>query len=277
MRLGTATSFLGRLRGRLSDERGFTLIELLVAVTVGMVVIIAATDMMDASGRAATETLDRVDGVQRGRGAMEQVTQRLRSQVCPAEGVAPILYGDADEVTFYADLSSRPDGAFSPEVRRLSIAPSAQPDEHDVLGEDIWEWQPAYPAPPGTQATPSYAAALATKNASVAQDRTSRILLTNVAPITDTAGVDQPVFRYYGFDNSNPAVADRELPVPLDATTRDEVVRITVSFDTRPTRGDVGAGQARNVRSELDSRFENSVFVRSADPTQGGRDPSACY
>ena len=113
-------------RARLAAEDGFTLTELMVACAVGMIVILAATNLLDSSGRASGSVLDRVDGNQRGRVAMEQITQRLRSQVCPVDGATPVLYGDGNQVTFYADLSTRTDGLFQPEVRRLRFVPSSK-------------------------------------------------------------------------------------------------------------------------------------------------------
>lgn len=262
-----------RLRVRLGQDDGFTLIELMVACLVGTVVIIAASSLIDASGRASVTVLDRVDAVQRGRVAMEQVTQRLRSQVCPSDSVPPVLYGDATQVTFYADLSNRTDGLFQPEVRRLRFNAS-----EGRLYEDVWEYQTTAPTAtaPGGPTVPSYAAALQTANLPPTPPPTStRRILDDVRQTKNATGVVQPVFTYFGFDTASPPAA--ELPLgasgaQLSADDRDRVVRVGVAFDAQPARKAGGTA----ARSAIDTRFENSVFVRTADPLLPTRDLAAC-
>ena len=252
------------MRTRLTAEGGFTLIELMVACAVGMIVILAATNLIDSSGRASSSVLDRVDATQRGRVAMEQVTQRLRSQVCPVDGVTPVLYGDANQVTFYADLSNRADGLFQPEVRRLRFNASEK-----KLYEDIWQYQTTPPTATsaGSPTLPAYAATLQTANPTTSPTST-RMILDNVRPVTS-----QPIFKYYAFDNAvSPPAADRLLTAPLTPADRDLVVRVGVAFDAQPVRNPGG----KAARADLDTRFENSVFVRTADPLQPARDPASC-
>ena len=59
--------------------------------------------MVDVSQRASSRVEARVDSTQRGRVAMEQVTQRLRSQVCLGSA-SPIVSATDTDVTFFADL-----------------------------------------------------------------------------------------------------------------------------------------------------------------------------
>src|SRR4051794_28138499 len=101
----SVSSVIGRLRARLRSERGFTIIEMLVASAIGVVVLLVLLNLLDATQTATSRVTARVDGTQRGRTAMEQVTQRLRSQTC-VSSLTPIIVGDttsptdANSVTF---------------------------------------------------------------------------------------------------------------------------------------------------------------------------------
>src|SRR3954470_19511658 len=114
-----------RLRRRLRSERGFTLIEMLVASALGLVILTAMLTLLDASQTASSRVTARVDGTQRGRVAMEQVTQRLRSQICLGSAT-PLITGhatsptDANSVTVYSDLGNGSD--FLPEKRRIYVS-----------------------------------------------------------------------------------------------------------------------------------------------------------
>src|SRR5262245_26341607 len=92
------------LRRRASDESGFTLIELLAGMMVGLIVLMAAFMLVDHATEASQAIANRQDAVQRGRIAMERVTRQLRSQVCLGEETEPITAGNANSVTFFADL-----------------------------------------------------------------------------------------------------------------------------------------------------------------------------
>ena len=261
------STLIRRVRRRLGQDDGFTLIELMVACLVGTVIVIAASSLIDASGRASVTVLDRVDAVQRGRVAMEQMTQRLRSQVCPSDSVPPVLYGDGTQVTFYADLSKRTDGFFQPEVRRLRFNAT-----EERLYEDVWEYQTTAPTAttPGAPTVPTYARTLQTATPTTAPTSTRRIL--DDVRQTRSSGVTQPVFTYFGFNTASPPAAEAPLSSPLSADSRDQVVKVGVAFDAQPLRKAGGT----DARSEIDTRFENSVFVRTADPLLPTRDLAAC-
>ena len=67
---------------RLREETGATLIEVLTAVTIGTIVFAAILTMLESTVRHNTGVLSRTDAMQRGRLAMDMITQELRSQVC---------------------------------------------------------------------------------------------------------------------------------------------------------------------------------------------------
>ena len=119
------TRLAGRVRARLRCQRGFTLIEMVVACFTGMIVLLALLNLLDSAQTASSRTIARVDGTQRGRVAMEQVTQRLRSQICLGAALPLITTDaasptDANSITFYSDLGNGSD--FLPEKRRLYVS-----------------------------------------------------------------------------------------------------------------------------------------------------------
>ena len=101
----TTASAVGVLMTRARDESGWTLIELLMAMTIGVVVLLAAFMLVDASAPLAQKTQDRVDAAQRGRLAMEIIGAELRSQVCMPGAVPPIMptVSDSSNVWFYGN------------------------------------------------------------------------------------------------------------------------------------------------------------------------------
>lgn len=250
-----------RLRARLGESDGMTLIELLVSVVIGMVVVMAAAGLMDASGRASAEVQDRVDAVQRGRVAMEQVSQRLRSQVCLNVSTPAVAYADSNEIRFYTDLGPY-SPTFAPQARRLQYVAGGT-GQNGSLVESVWD----------TVVLGTTPAATSTATFGRTPDRT-RTLIGDVTLARDIDDFDGdgnktelvPLFRYYRF-TLNPATPNDELQSPLGAAEMQSVVKIGVTFDARPTRGP-------RSRSELDTRFATEIFVRTADPNDPVNSPS---
>jgi len=82
------------IRRRLNDDqRGFTLVELLTAISIGMIVLMAAFMVLDRTISASGQIADRSEALQRGRQAMSTITRELRSAVCVGN-TFPIIAGD---------------------------------------------------------------------------------------------------------------------------------------------------------------------------------------
>ena len=84
-----------------------TLPEVLVTMVIALVLSLATFALVDVTIRRTGEISSRVDGVQRGRVAMDLMTRQLRSQVClgaSAPASRSIVAGSATSVTFYAEL-----------------------------------------------------------------------------------------------------------------------------------------------------------------------------
>jgi type II secretory pathway pseudopilin PulG len=225
-----------RLRRRLRSEKGFTLIEMLVACVVGIVVLISTLTLLDASQTASSRVVARVDGTQRGRVAMEQVTQRLRSQICLGSAV-PLITDDAssptdaNSVTFYSDLGNGSD--FLPEKRRIYVS-GTDLRERVIAGTGL---------PPNTTFT------------TTPRDRT---IMQNIKPVVQ-GGNNLPYFRYYMFDNATPPQPTVEVTPPLSSAYH--IVQVVVAFRA-----------AAGKEDRVDTNFVNGVYSRAADP--GSSDPN---
>jgi hypothetical protein len=239
---------LRRARRRLRDQRGFAIMELLVSCLIGTIVLMVVLDLVDTSLEASSRVESRVDGTQRGRSAVEQVLQRLRSQTCVQlddgsgshNQAPPIVYGDQNEVSFYADLGSDSDAA--PELRRLYVV-------GNDLREDVTD---------GVETANGWT--FPTQDPALNRTRT---LLDGVKPSKDAAGVTRPYFRYYAYDTAALAEPTVLLNTPLTAADIAQVVKVQFAFRAQP----IGA---RDEMSDTD--FENSVITRFANP--GASDPT---
>ena len=173
-------------RRRLRDQSGFTLMELIVATGLGMVIVIAALGLMDSSQTSGARVSARVDGTQRARAALEQLTQRLRSQVCVGFNT-PVVSAKESEITFYADFG---DEAFTPEKRRFYIA-------GDQLREQVWA---------GVGTPPNVTFPTLTRE---------RVVISGIERVKDGTGNPMPWFTYFAYDASSPTEPREQLPATV--------------------------------------------------------------
>lgn len=232
-------------RVRVRDERGFTLTELLMSVTIGVGVLLAAYTLSTAVLHAQTNISDRSESIARGRTAMEQITQQLRSQVCLGPGMPAIVSGDSNQVVFYADLAST---TFVPQKRSLAFSGGAV-TQNDYAGTAVTPTA-SNPAPFTFGTTPVR----------------TRMIVDKLVNLTTSGGATIPFFTYYSFDGGDPVRPANKLPVPLSDTDRARVVLISVNFGARASRGGTSANRAGEP-------FTANVFVRTADPTDPDHSP----
>jgi prepilin-type N-terminal cleavage/methylation domain-containing protein len=225
-------------RHRVSDERGMTLIEMLVAMSVGMIVLLAAFQLLDRSFSASGQIADREDALQRGRQAMELMTRQLRSQVCVGTANVPMVQGLDNSVTFYGSLS---ESSQSVTKRTLTFdgTGAGSITQSVITGVP----NPAYPLMSFTGAA------------------TTSTLLANVQQAQDgSPAVDRPVFKYYRYKAGPPKGDLEQLVTPLSAADLGRVALIKVAFR---------AFAARPIADNGDSTvLENDVFIRISDPTE---------
>lgn len=205
---------LGRLGRRLRDERGFTLIELLTASVIGMVIMLVAFGLLDSTIRAFGSSEERTDVAQRGRLAIDAVTQRLRSPVClEANGTSAVISADSNGIVFWSDTTGSDfrNGNPQPVVRELRAGDG-------VLTERV--------------------------RPSIGGTATDRELATGVAQVDTT-----PFFRYWALSPSTtpPRQANVPLGSPVSPPDLARVARISVSFQINPRGGNLkSAAQFQN-------------------------------
>jgi prepilin-type N-terminal cleavage/methylation domain-containing protein len=230
-----------RLRQLGADEAGFTLPELLTAMTVGLIVLLAAAMLLDSSVSTSNEIADRQDAVQRGRLAMETVTRELRSQVC-LKDARPVTYGDQQKVAFYANLSDDPDTA---DLRTIRYEPADK-----GLYEDVYQGAGPFP-----------------DLVFPASPTSTRQILRAVVPVKDGA-VTRPMFRYYRYRLGGAPGELEELTSPLTTADAQRVVVIKAAFVALPERTEARADADKDATT-----FETDVYVRLADPTKPAEGP----
>jgi len=216
------------------DEQGFKLVELLVAATIGTVVLFAAFGLIEAAVRGQKTNDNRIDAASRGRDAMEQISRRLRAQVCLDRSTRPIIEATADRVVFYSGLGPAPGDlrqAYPVQRRTLEYVPDGSTGRgsivETVVKGDMSKTPPTFTGQPRT-----------------------RTIVTNISRDGST-----PVFRYYRFD---PAGGTAQLTPPLSADQRARIVRIHTTFVAYPEHN----RDAQRVKTRMDS----SVTLRMADP-----------
>ena len=101
-----------------------TLMEVMMAASIGMVVLLAMFALLDSTVRMNTNAMTKTDAMQRGRLAMDVLTQELRSQVCLEDpnfaGPAIVPGATSDSVEFYSDFSEG-DGTVPPTKRKITF------------------------------------------------------------------------------------------------------------------------------------------------------------
>ena len=230
----SVTGLPRRLRARLRSERGFTITEMMMAAAIGMVVLLVLLNLLEATQSATSRVSTRADSTQRGRVALEQVTQRLRSQACLGTTL-PIITGVTSSVTFYSNLGSTTN--FEPEKRRIFVL-------NGDLREELTEGVGTYPARTYTS-TPKV-----------------RIILKGVEPAkagpNDTgyaAGTALPYFRYYAYSATTPPTATVEVKPPFLAADPGRIVKVVTSFKSSST-----------AEERVDTSFVAGVTSRLASP-----------
>jgi prepilin-type N-terminal cleavage/methylation domain-containing protein len=227
-----------RLRTRLrDDQRGFTLVELITAISIGMIVLMAAFMVLDRTISASGQIADRSEALQRGRQAMSTMTRELRSAVCVGT-TFPIVAGNDTSVTFTADLTDGTSVANPIKKRQLSWSGTT-----NTITETVTPSAGTYP------------------NLTFTGTATSAPLLTNVQQILDPpSNTPRAIFRYYGYQTGTTDGTLVQLSSPLPATDLGRVALIKVgfrSFAVRPIANDKNS-----------TVLEDDVYTRTAVPTQ---------
>jgi hypothetical protein len=231
---------------RLRAEDGMTLPEVLIAATIGFVVLAATMGLLESTLRLTGGVMAKTDAMQRGRLAMDRLTQELRSQVCLNLTTPAILGGKvstADSVTFYSDFG-KGNLNVPPKKRTITFDAAA-----GTISESIVDGAGPAGGPYTYTGTPSRQGVF---------EGASRVV-KNGTPV--------PFLQYFAYEETgNPPVlrTTQVLTPPLDDAPAARVARIEISFNARPT----GAKDATNATDVVDQ-----VTVRHADPNLTVPDP----
>lgn len=265
----TISSLLRRAGARLrDDERGMTLIELMIGIGMGTVVMLAAYTAMDAANGMQTRTAMRVDSVNRGRGAMENITRAVRAQQC-YNGTRPMLWASNDAMEFYSSIAPLAATTFQPVERHqiIWIANSATdktyiktttPTQIGDIWQYVWRLNPATNTWSSTPTRKRIA-----EDVERAPDRRDKTKLA-------------PFFRYYKYTAATGSGRiDYTDPVDMSATQNGVpsaagtdlagIVLVEVSFRVTP--------RATATSKSASMNFYNTVSVRIADPTNPAGSP----
>jgi prepilin-type N-terminal cleavage/methylation domain-containing protein len=216
-----------------SDEAGFTLVELLTAMTIGLVLVMAAAVLLDRAMAATQELQNRTEAVQRGRVAMEQIVRELRSQVCLGDETEPITVADNNRVTFFVDMSN---GTSDVQQRTIRYDPATK-----NIYEDLYIGTGVYP------------------NLVFGAPSRTRLLVSGVDPILD-GGTPRPILRYYAFRPGGQPGDLEPLVAPLVPDDAIRTVMVKVGFTVLPDR--------KVPKNREATTLESDVYVRLADPSR---------
>lgn len=250
------------LKLNLKRQDGFTITEVLVAMSIAIIVSLAAFTLVEVVMKRSGETAARVETTQRARGALDTITRELRSQVCVIRSdpsvfssARSIMSATATSVVFFADTAdesfkSASDTIPAPTLRTLTFTPGAK-----ATGTVTEKIRPGVKdtAIPGVDAV---------KFSSATGERT-RTLLTNVEQFPDPLDGSKviPLFRYFTYDlTKTPPTPTKEL-LPgsgaLSVADVASIAKITVTFRVR------GVGKVTQAPS---TPLVGEVFTRTVDP-----------
>jgi hypothetical protein len=186
----------------------------------------------------STGVMAKTDAMQRGRLAMDNVTQQLRSQVCLSDTTSAVVRDSTGtSVTFYADFT---EAGTTPIKRTLMFDPARQ----EIRANTYETSSTAVPPPPDSYASAPSGSSLVLENAR-----------QQIDPVTNQP---VPFLRYYAYmqvDGRPQAV--QELTPPLDEAEAARVARIDIAYQALPT-GSSDRSQGVNLTDQ--------IVARHADP-----------
>jgi len=231
---------------RLRSEDGFTIMEVLMAAVIGFIVLAGTLGLLESSLRLNSGVMAKTDAMQRGRLALDVVTQQLRSQVCldgstfaddiPVSAI--VATSNDTSVTFYLDFTFT---GQRPMRRTLTFDPATK-----TIRTTTYEATKDRPAPGDFTVAPT----------------NTNVVLENVVPQKRTDGTDVPFIRYYAYTLvSGRPRAELLLPTPLVQSDADRVARIDINFLALPTRS-TDRRQGVNLADQVMARHSDpNAFV----------------
>jgi prepilin-type N-terminal cleavage/methylation domain-containing protein len=260
------------LRRRLRGQGGFTLVELLVAMSVGLVIVFAAFNLIDLATHVSSQTTDRVNSTTQARAAMEDLVQELNSgcvtsdispiQAATSAGITPAVSTNATNLVFVTGLG---------QSGTLEQDGSVTPVEHVVsLNANGTLTDTSYAYSTGTYPTLQNAGSWTFKSTPIGK----HVLLTHVAQQV-SGGSTIPMFQYYSYANPSNTTAQSLIGAasitnfPLNtswpitaANAAATIAEVDITWDVAPDDGSTDPSRATNV--------DDSVVFRLTPATPGG-------
>jgi prepilin-type N-terminal cleavage/methylation domain-containing protein len=245
---------IDRLRSLHRDEDGFSLIELLSALAIGGIVLTALMGIFVGGVRGTTGIQNRLDNTERARYTLDRVVRLLDSQVCAQltstsdVGTPPVFSGsDSNTATFFADLA----GA------------TGTPNKYVIA------YTPKSGTTGGTLSVATYAYNAGAWTTKVGP---TNVVASDIVPVKNAAGVDQPIFSYYPFITSSAVASDvgnvstTPAATPLSAGAALTIVKVGVQFAAISSTSHLDNAQHAYVSGS------GTLATFDADPTN----PTAC-
>jgi prepilin-type N-terminal cleavage/methylation domain-containing protein len=249
------------MRRLAGQERGFTLVEMLVASTLSVLVLLAAFSLVSASERASKRVRDRIDSTQRGRIALDQMTQQLRAMACrpPAGAVgytSPIVSATDDQIVFQTNI----------------VNPAKMdPNKLAASGQNTAAAQSAAFDADQRRLTAVRAGGVLTGireergyNATTGAYTQTRMLVTGIGQARPSSSATPlPVFTFFPY-TSDPTAAPAPLSASagLSATDKLRVAQVRVAFRSRPSE------PSSDPQTNVD--LQSSVYARTFDTQTAG-------
>ena len=228
-----------------------TLMELITAISIGMIVLLAMFALLDNTVRMNTGVMSKTDAMQRGRIAMDIMTQELRSQVCLENLAGPAIVPGASStsVEFYSDFSEG-DGTVAPTKRKLTYNPTT-----GNVTTAVYEATRLEPRPGDFHVAP----------------RETLMRLERAGLQRDAGGNTIPFLRYYAYrwvdvaDGTKRPEATLLLPTPISAIDARRVARVDVTLVSQPL-GSRDKTKGVNLTDQ--------IMARHSDPNLAKWDPA---
>jgi hypothetical protein len=242
------------------------MVEMIAAMAIAIIVSLAAFSLIEVVMKRTGEVGARVETTQRARGALDDMTRELRSQVCVIRSdpsfmtsARTIYSATATDVVFFADTADESFKTASdtipvPTLRTLTFTPAA--NARGTITETIR---------PGVKDT-TKPGIDAVSFSSTTSDRT-RTALTNIEQMVDpVTNLPIPVFRYFTYDlTKSPPTATKEITPGTNATALESVAKIAITYRVRA----VG-----KVTQRVWTSLQNETLVRTVDPNTSNPKPT---
>jgi type II secretory pathway pseudopilin PulG len=245
-------------RPSLASEHGFTMIELIIAISMGMIISLAAFSFLGFATSDVSRIDERVHIDQTARVTLENIVLQLHS-ACVTPSVVPIIpKSTSTSIKFISEAGT---GSALSSVREHEITYEAA--KGAIKGKLIEKTYLSIPPPTGKEA-PEYSFPTTAT--------TTKKLLTGVVQ-SESGGKPVPIFQYYRYYQSGDTIPTGHTTIPygelypksLSETELkteegvEKVVKVTVSFTLAPEGAEIAT-----FNRDRPVPLEDSVVFRLA-------------